>query len=83
MRLNLACRAVRSKAARGFSLVEMAIVLAIIGLLLSGLLLTLGTQVDQRNASTTQSQLEAAREALLGFAIIYGRLPCPAPPLRP
>lgn len=66
--------------ARGFSLVEMAVVLAIVGLLLAGLLLPLGAQIEQRNAAATQAQLDAAREALLGFAIINGRLPCPAAP---
>ena len=71
--------------ARGFSLAEMAVVVAIVALLLAGLLLPLGTQIEQRNVSTTQAQLEAAREALLGFAIINGRLPCPAapPPANP
>ncbi len=35
-------------------------------------------QVDQRNWSDTQSRLEAARDAILGYAIANGRLPCPA-----
>lgn len=64
--------------ARGFSLVEMAVALAIVGLLLAGLLLPLGAQNEQRSVSATQGQLEAAREALIGFAIVNGRLPCPA-----
>lgn len=56
----------------------MAVVLAIVGLLLAGLLLPLGAQNEQRKVSTTQGQLEAAREALIGFAIVNGRMPCPA-----
>ena len=56
----------------------MAVALAIVGLLLAGLLLPLGAQNEQRSVSATQGHLEAAREALIGFAIVNGRLPCPA-----
>lgn len=63
---------------RGFTLAELAIVLLIVGLLLTGLLTPLSTQVDIRRATETQKNLEDIREALLGFAIRYGRLPCPA-----
>lgn len=64
--------------ARGFSLVEMAVVLLIIGLLLTGLLLPLGAQVEQRKITETIRRLEDARDALIAFAIVNGRLPCPA-----
>jgi prepilin-type N-terminal cleavage/methylation domain-containing protein len=64
--------------ADGFSLVEMAVVLAIVGLLLAGLLLPLGTQLEQRQITETTRRLEEARDALIGFAIVNGRLPCPA-----
>ena len=63
---------------RGFTLLEIAIVLGIIGLLLVSLLLPLGTQLDQRRITETQKRLEDARDALIAFAIINGRLPCPA-----
>lgn len=62
----------------GFSLIEMAIVLLIVSLLLGGLLMPLSAQVEQRRANQTQQRLEQAREALIGFAIANGRLPCPA-----
>jgi hypothetical protein len=35
-------------------------------------------QTEQRNWNDTQSRLEAARDAILGYAIANGRLPCPA-----
>ena len=63
---------------RGFSLVEMSIVLAIVGLLLGGMLMTLGAQVEQKRFNETQAALEAARDAIYAYAIANGRLPCPA-----
>lgn len=61
-----------------FTLVEMAVVLAIVGLLVASLMYTLTAQVEQRAREQTQRTLEQARETLLGFAIANGRLPCPA-----
>lgn len=63
---------------KGFSLIEMAIVLAIVGLLLGGLLPTISGQMEQRHVSDTRKQLVEIQQALIGFAIINGRLPCPA-----
>ena len=62
----------------GFTLVEIAIVLAIVALLLGGLLPTLSAQMEQQRRSETNKQLHEIKEALTGFAIINGRLPCPA-----
>lgn len=62
----------------GFSLIEMALVLAIIGFVLGGMLLTLSAQTSQHNIDETQNRLRQARDALIGFAIVNGRLPCPA-----
>jgi prepilin-type N-terminal cleavage/methylation domain-containing protein len=62
----------------GFTLVELAVVLAIVGLLMGSLMFTLSAQSDQRNFEETRRRLEQARELLLAFAIVNGRLPCPA-----
>jgi type II secretory pathway pseudopilin PulG len=67
-----------SRAARGFTLAELAIVTLILGLMLGGLLMTLSSQIETRNYSDSQKRLEIAHDALLGFAIANGRLPCPA-----
>lgn len=64
----------------GFSLVEMAVVLVIIGLLLGGLLMPLSTQMEQDKRSRTTLLLEDIKEAILGFAVANDRLPCPATP---
>ena len=64
----------------GFSLVEMAIVLAIVALLMAGLLPTLSSQIEQQRRNETRKQLAEIQQALLGFAIINGRLPCPIDP---
>jgi prepilin-type N-terminal cleavage/methylation domain-containing protein len=64
--------------ARGFSLIEAAVVLAIVGLLLSSTLFTLSAQVESRQRGDTQRRLDDARELLLSFALVNGRLPCPA-----
>lgn len=62
----------------GFTLAELAVVLVIIGLLLGGLMAPLTTQTDIRSRADTVKTLADIREALIGFAIINGRLPCPA-----
>ncbi len=66
--------------ASGFTLLELAVVMFILALLLSSLLVPLGTQVDQSNISATQKSLDDVEEALIGFALANGRLPCPADP---
>lgn len=63
---------------QGFSLVELAVVLVIVGLLASGLMLSLGTQRESATTQEAQRQLENIREAVIGFALANGRLPCPA-----
>ena len=62
----------------GFTLVEMAMVLMIVALLLGGLLPTISSQVEQRQTNETRKQLDEIQQALIGFAVVNGRLPCPA-----
>src|SRR5437762_13621334 len=72
MRLNRAWRG------QAFTLIELAVVLMLVGLLLSSVTYTLSAQVEQRTREQTQRILEQAREALIGYAVANGRLPCPA-----
>ncbi len=62
----------------GFSLIEMAISLVIIGLLIGSLLVPGVEQSTRQKIKLTQQTLEEIKEALLGFAEVNGRLPCPA-----
>lgn len=62
---------------RGFSLIEVAVVLFIIVLLLGSILVPLTTQVEQRQINDTQKTLDEIREALVGYAVANGNLPCP------
>lgn len=64
--------------ARGFTLIELAVVVTVVTLLIGGLLVPLATQVEQRNISDTQLRLRQVQDALIGFAIANGRFPCPA-----
>ena len=60
---------------KGFSLIELAVVLFIVSLLLGGLLVPLASQYELRNRQADLESLREIKEALLGFAIINGRLP--------
>jgi prepilin-type N-terminal cleavage/methylation domain-containing protein len=66
------------KVNNGFTLVEMAIVMLIITLLMAGLVPTISSQIEQRQRNETRKQLDEIRDALLGFVVANGRLPCPA-----
>lgn len=68
------------KRSQGYSLIELAIALSIVGLLAGTLLIGLAAQREAADCRAAQRQLDDAGEALLGFAITYGRLPCPARP---
>ncbi|AOY01293.1 type II secretion system protein [Jeongeupia sp. USM3] len=64
----------------GFTLIELAVVLAAIGLLMAGALHATRSLDDAQRVRDTRAQLGEIREALLGFVVRVGRLPCPASP---
>lgn len=59
-------------------MVEMAIVLVILGFVISAMLLPISAQREQNFRLQTDNQLVTAQTALIGFAQRWGRLPCPA-----
>ena len=66
-----------SKKNLGFTLVELAIVIVIIGLLLAAFLVPLSAQQELRARVETQNLLDQSKEALIGYAVVNRFLPCP------
>ena len=65
-------------AARGFTLIELAVALLVVTLMVAGMALPLAAQVQLRRQDETRRLLEDSRDALMGFVAANGRLPCPA-----
>ena len=63
---------------QGFTLIEMAIVLIIITLVVGSALVPLGAQIEQRQRAETQRTLDEIKEAMIGYTLANGVLPCPS-----
>lgn len=75
---------------RGFTLVELAIVLVLVTILIGGLAAPLSAQIQARRIAETRQLLQEARDAVLGYAMTHaaataGRrhLPCPDTDMPP
>lgn len=66
------------RAAAGFSLIEIAIVLVVIGILLSGGLLAVSPIVQQGKVTETKARIARVETAIQAYVIANGCLPCPA-----
>lgn len=62
---------------RGFTLIELTIVLFILGLLLSSFLAPLAARVEQEERKNTQIQLNEIEEVIYGYVLQNNYLPCP------
>ena len=65
-----------SASARGFTLLELLVVIVISGVLLGGLLAPLSTRLDLQQVRDEQDNLADIRDVLLGYVQAQGRLPC-------
>ena len=61
---------------KGFSLIEMAIVLIIISTLFTGTLPLLRFHYESKQLRTTEKTMRAIKDALYGYVVRYKRLPC-------
>jgi len=67
-----------SQTRRGFTLIEIAIVLVVIGLITSGGLLAISPVIQSAKISETKQKMATVEAAILGYVIANGCLPCPA-----
>ena len=65
---------------RGFTLIEIAVVLVVLSFLIGSFLIPLAAQREMRAQKKARDQVQDAVEALYGFVMINGRFPCPASP---
>lgn len=65
---------------RGFTLIELAIVLMIVGVLAGSFLSTLSSRIDATRRAEAAKEMEVIKQALYGYAMSQGatpHLPCP------
>lgn len=63
---------------KGFSLIEMSVVLTIISVVIAGVLPGLTSLNKSRELEITNQRMKAIEDALLAFRLVNERLPCPA-----
>lgn len=65
-------------ASRGFTLIEMSVVIAIIALISGGGLIMIGAALQGQRVQDTSERLDKLQLALKDYSNAFGRLPCPA-----
>lgn len=63
---------------RGFTLLELAVVLALIGVITGMGLVTLIGAIQASQVNKTVERMDAIEKVLLNYAVAFGRIPCPS-----
>lgn len=69
---------VMTKKEDGFSLIELAVVLAIVGVLVGAAMMLVKPTIQMARLNATRAKLERISDSMAYFVQNYGRLPCPA-----
>ncbi len=67
-----------STAKRGFTILELTIVLAVIAAIMGGMISLLSAALEGRSYNATVAKLKVLQQALTDYRIAYNTLPCPA-----
>lgn len=74
----MSMRSIRRRAARGFTLLELTVVLFIISIITGAIVIPLASRIESKRIEDTASLLALAQSKLLAYASKFGYLPCPA-----
>lgn len=62
---------------KGFTLIELAVVLVVVGILLSSFIGTLTSRIEATRRSETIDELNEIKQAMVAYSFVNGYLPCP------
>jgi len=65
------------KSQKGFTLIELAVVLVIVGILLGSFIGTLTSRINVTKKSDAVEELETIKQSMMAHAFVNGYLPCP------
>ncbi|MDR0716546.1 MAG: prepilin-type N-terminal cleavage/methylation domain-containing protein [Azoarcus sp.] len=69
--------------ARGFTLAELAIALTVLSLIIGILAAPVAARIEASQRHAADAMLDDIIDALVGFALLHGRLPCPSIEVNP
>ena len=70
-------RDIKSLRHKGFTLIELAVVLVVVGILLGSFIGTLTSRINVTKKSDAVSELEEIKQSMMAYAFVNGYLPCP------